>query len=683
MHTRHPSSIAPQPGQLPNIAKWGPDASLGATVHAWRPGHWYSWMFGVGRQAMSPGQTTWVVRNNTNGIYGLLPAPRTSNAAVKYLGDVSHSDACWAKCNATAACNDWTWHTPSFPGGWGKGCYTTRDGAARANPQLGVVAGQGPLPGSPELFFHSGGNQGGEGNDAAGEWWIEGVAAELDAENEFVFDSATRRLYFWYNGTEASPPPTLVAPSAATLFSVRGSAVDPVANFTLSNVNVTGTRPTFMDARGNPSGGDWALERSGALLLEGTTGATVTGVHFSKCESNAVFLSGYNRAASIERNIFTWLGQSAIASWGRVANGNDGTGGEQPRGTVVRDNWASEVGVLQKQSSFYFQALTAQALIANNIVFNIPRAAINFNDGFGGANEIVNNLLFNTCRESSDHGAFNSWDRLPYLTTVRDGATVSTIPAFNNVHANFIVANFAADGGCLDNDDGSSYYDIHHNVCVFGGHKGDFDGACTTTCTTRRGSLLLLLLLLLLRARVRACTATMRASRPRLTLLSTCHLAFVILRVPTRRQQKAVPRQSALVPVRVRGDVPQHRRSSSSAQGLRRGVLQQHVRPPRRGLAVSQHWRHRRRVPVPLGHRSGGCRVQGRLDPRQQHGVRPRGQRGGRVRRQQADERKVRFAWSRRGHAVHRDASEQRHDGRVDAGHARNVIATAPPVVAS
>ena len=24
--------------------------------------------------------------------------------------------------------------------------------------------------------------------------------------------------------------------------------------------------------------------------------------------------------------------------------------------------------------------------------------------------------------------------------------------------------------------DGSSYYKIHHNYCVFGGHKSDFDG---------------------------------------------------------------------------------------------------------------------------------------------------------------------------------------------------------------
>ena len=84
-------------------------------------------------------------------------------------------------------------------------------------------------------------------------------------------------------------------------------------------------------------------------------------------------------------------------------------------------------------------------------------------------------MLFNTCRESGDHGAFNSWDRLPYFTEVRDG-TPSTVPATNDVHHNFIVANYAADGGCLDNDDGSAYYAIHHNFCVYGGHKQNFDG---------------------------------------------------------------------------------------------------------------------------------------------------------------------------------------------------------------
>lgn len=91
--------------------------------------------------------------------------------------------------------------------------------------------------------------------------------------------------------------------------------------------------------------------------------------------------------------------------------------------------------------------------------------------------------------QSSDHGAFNSWDRLPYLTLERNGS-LSSIPATQEVHSNFIVANYQANGGCLDNDglgwksfrvswfdaDGSSFYHIHDNFCVFGGHKSDFDG---------------------------------------------------------------------------------------------------------------------------------------------------------------------------------------------------------------
>jgi hypothetical protein len=166
-----------------------------------------------------------------------------------------------------------------------------------------------------------------------------------------------------------------------------------------------------------------------------------------------------------------------------------------------------DIGLEQKQSSFYFQAQSCENTLAANIVYNIPRAAVNFEDGFGGANVLTDNLFWNSCRESSDHGAFNasnapdltlpptsrpaseltpsfepsnpfcpltntysltaalqSWDRMPYVTMVRDGVTPSSIPAFNDVHHNMIVANYAADGGCLDNDDGSCWYRIHDNA---------------------------------------------------------------------------------------------------------------------------------------------------------------------------------------------------------------------------
>ena len=227
----------------------------------------------------------------------------------------------------------------------------------------------------------------------------------------------------------------------------------------------------------------------------------------------------------------------------------------QPRFATVTENFCHEIGLYQKQSSCFFQAVSAQNTITNNLFFNGPRAMVNFNDGFGGGHELGNNLIFNTCRESSDHGAFNSWydpcarvvvqaqpagrpagrqarvaraarrlrrllcpptrprltavctpsvaalvlalcrlpvhahrpgrarvhtprqhnpaplsfhafmpmhlcthrDRQPYVTTVRDGKTPSALPAYSRLHHNFIVANYAADGGCFDNDDGSSW----------------------------------------------------------------------------------------------------------------------------------------------------------------------------------------------------------------------------------
>ena len=41
--------------------------------------------------------------------------------------------------------------------------------------------------------------------------------------------------------------------------------------------------------------------------------------------------------------------------------------------------------LFEKQSSFYFQAKSAQNLIQDNIFFHGPRAGMNFNDGFGGS----------------------------------------------------------------------------------------------------------------------------------------------------------------------------------------------------------------------------------------------------------------------------------------------------------
>jgi hypothetical protein len=112
-----------------------------------------------------------------------------------------------------------------------------------------------------------------------------------------------------YNSTTGAPPAdmSVEVPTLRTLFSVQGaSPQEPITNVTFAGLTFTGatsarnwldcprrprthhspgsctthithmcacvasagTRPTFMDPRSNPSGGDWSLERSGAILIE-------------------------------------------------------------------------------------------------------------------------------------------------------------------------------------------------------------------------------------------------------------------------------------------------------------------------------------------------------------------------------------------------------------------------------
>ena len=59
----------------------------------------------------------------------------------------------------------------------------------------------------------------------------------------------------------------------------------------------------------------------------------------------------------------------------------DGTNLEQPRGTLFDHNVVREVGVFGKQTSAFVQMLSCNTTIQNSVMFNGPRAGINFNDG--------------------------------------------------------------------------------------------------------------------------------------------------------------------------------------------------------------------------------------------------------------------------------------------------------------
>ncbi|KAH8057620.1 hypothetical protein JL722_6706 [Aureococcus anophagefferens] len=122
----------------------------------------------------------------------------------------------------------------------------------------------------------------------------------------------------------------------------------------------------------------------------------------------------------------------------------------------------------------YFQAKAALTTISSNVFFNGPRSAINFNDGFGGGNVVDRNAIWNVCRQSGDHGPINSWDRQAYRTPLRDPSG-GWAPLPTVISRNAIIANYGGSQG-VDNDDGSSWYDIFDNFFYGEGLKNDYGG---------------------------------------------------------------------------------------------------------------------------------------------------------------------------------------------------------------
>ena len=281
---------------------------------------------------------------------------------------------------------------------------------------------------------------------------IQNLLAELDAEEEWYFDSKTRTLYFFPNSTttttaadtsgyaDASPPATLplgivrlqnllrVVGGGASPTAVPGSSPGwhPVKDVTIRGIGFRDAGFSYLAPHGVPSGGDWGMQSpqypdtAGAIYLSGTEGVSIVNCTLKYLAGNAVYLAGFNRDASVVGSELTQIGDSPIALWGwtksddpqmPAGTGMDGSDGNQPRRTTITGNLCHEYGFNQKQSSCVFMAKSMQTNVTSNVMFNAARAHINQNDGFGGGTNIEGNLIYSSCRESSDHGVFRETHR--------------------------------------------------------------------------------------------------------------------------------------------------------------------------------------------------------------------------------------------------------------------------------
>ncbi|CAF4863601.1 unnamed protein product, partial [Rotaria sp. Silwood1] len=264
------------------------------------------------------------------------------------------------------------------------------------------------------IIVGRGGFQEAHGWDYGGSFYVSNIFEELDSPNEWFLDKDTRTLYFMPNDTM---PNVFVASQIPCIISVSGSSMeDSAKNILIQGLTLTQTTNTYMRDYMVPSGGDWSVHRGGTIFLTNTKNVTITQNLLTELGSNGIAVIDYNDATTISLNEFVWLGDSGIILVG-TTNGIDGFSiASQPANILIQSNIFHETGIYIKQSSPVLITVSRSVTVRGNLMFNMPRAAININDGFYGNHTISHNVIFNTVRETSDHGPINTWDRQPYLT---------------------------------------------------------------------------------------------------------------------------------------------------------------------------------------------------------------------------------------------------------------------------
>jgi hypothetical protein len=317
---------------------------------------------------------------------------------------------------------------------------------------------------SHTIEFGYGGYQEARGSGVkSNHFYVENIKEELDVAGEWFHDEKEGQIYYFPNATHATAAALATAEIAIldTLISI-GSAADEASgewadSIQIIGLELTATRATYLSPYEIPSGGDWSIHRGGAIEVTQARNVAIRGCFFNQVGGNGLLFTNAVLDSSVVGNEFAFTGDSAVVFVGSTV-GIDGTvagGAKYPNRNNVSNNLMREFGIYGKQTSCFFQAVSANTTLNDNVCFNGPRAGVNFNDGFGGNYEMKGNLIFNTVRETGDHGPFNSWDRQPYLSTngVDDGFTTeekngledtSFVGAPSRIVGNFIFNGYSA-----------------------------------------------------------------------------------------------------------------------------------------------------------------------------------------------------------------------------------------------
>ena len=142
--------------------------------------------------------------------------------------------------------------------------------------------------------------------------FIENVFEELDAPGEWYYNRTEGVLYYKpVQGIDLAKA-IIEVPVFENIMTIKGTIEKPVSNVTVSGITFKHTLRTFMKTREQLLRSDWAIDRQGALLIEGAEKVKVENCDFDSPGGNAIFINNYNRNVTISGNHIHGAGATGV-----------------------------------------------------------------------------------------------------------------------------------------------------------------------------------------------------------------------------------------------------------------------------------------------------------------------------------------------------------------------------------
>ncbi len=322
--------------------------------------------------------------------------------------------------------------------------------------------------------------------------FVENIFEELDAPGEWLHNTTTNTLYFYPPAEMNMETAVFEYPRLTQLLEFSGEADDLVHHMEWKGVSFRHTNRTFMETKEPLLRSDWTIFRGGCIDFQGAEDCFITDCELNQVGGNGVFVDGYNRRITIQGTHIHGAGASGVCFVGspkavrnplfeyhqqQSLDDIDRSEGPQtddfPLDCKVDDCLIHSVSLVEKQATGVQISMSKKILVRHCSIYDVGRAGINISEGTFGGHIIEFCDVFDTVRETGDHGSFNSWgrDRFWHL---KDAPT-EKLPALSSLDTSgSIIRNsrWRCDRGWdVDLDDGSSHYRIYNNLFLNGGLK--------------------------------------------------------------------------------------------------------------------------------------------------------------------------------------------------------------------